>query len=130
MISGDAFLRTYNASSYAQQAVTFLCLDFKGTSTRYNMLPPVRCPSGIRAQLNFQSCWDGVNVDSPDHKSHVAYMSGGPDSGSCSDPKFPKTLPRIFTEVGCSNSFQAAPANRIFSYTFLPGTSIPFVTKQ
>jgi hypothetical protein len=99
MLSGDPTLRTYNASSFAQQAVTFLCLDFNGVSTKYNELPPISCPSGIRAQINFPSCWDGKNVDSPDHKSHVAFLSGGPDSGSCSDPNFPVVLPRIFMEL-------------------------------
>ncbi|KAJ3975834.1 hypothetical protein EV361DRAFT_865096 [Lentinula raphanica] len=98
MISGDPTLRSYNASSYAQQAVTFLCLDFDGTSTKYNSLPPVSCPSGIRAQINFPMCWDGKNLDSSDHKSHVAFPSGGPDSGTCNDPNFPVTLPRIFIE--------------------------------
>jgi hypothetical protein len=27
----------------------------------------------LRAILTFPSCWDGVNLDSPDHKSHMAY---------------------------------------------------------
>jgi hypothetical protein len=99
MISGDPALRTYDASSYAQQAITFLCLDFNGKSVRYNELPPTSCPSGIRAQINFPSCWDGKNLDASDHKSHVAFPSGGPDSGTCSDPKYPITLPRIFLEV-------------------------------
>ncbi|KAF8530086.1 hypothetical protein BU17DRAFT_12095, partial [Hysterangium stoloniferum] len=100
MISGTPTLRTYNASSFAQQAITFLCLDFNGVSTKHNEIPTgMHCPSGIRAQVNFPSCWDGINVDSPDHKSHVAFPSGGPDSGSCSDPKYPKTLPRIFMEL-------------------------------
>ena len=48
---------------------------------------------------NFPSCWDGVNTDSADHKSHVAFLSTGPDSGTCTDPKYPKTLPRIFMEM-------------------------------
>ena len=99
MISGDPYLRTYDAKSFAQKAITYLCLDFSGTSVRYNELPPVACPSGIRAEINFPSCWDGKNVDSADHKSHVAFLSGGPDSGSCTDPKFPVTLPRIFMEA-------------------------------
>jgi len=99
MLSGNPTLRTYDPQSYDQQAITFLCLDFSGTSTRHNELPAKVCPSGIRAQVNFPSCWDGKNLDSPDHKSHVAFKSGGPDSGSCSDPKFPVTLPRIFIEV-------------------------------
>ncbi|KAJ2913047.1 hypothetical protein MD484_g7367, partial [Candolleomyces efflorescens] len=99
MISGSAALRTYDSKSYAQQAVTFLCLNFHGQSTRHNELPSGICPDGIRAQINFPSCWDGKNTDSADHKSHVAFPSGGPDSGTCSDPKYPKTLPRIFLEV-------------------------------
>jgi len=45
---------------------------------------PTNCaPTDIvRARISFQQCWDGVNLDSPDHKSHmatpVAYNS--PDS--------------------------------------------------
>ncbi|KAF7312010.1 DUF1996 domain-containing protein [Mycena indigotica] len=99
MLSGTPTLRSYNPNDFAQQAVTFLCLDFSGTSTKFNQLPSQSCPSGIRAQINFPSCWDGVNSDSPDHKSHVAFLSGGPDSGTCSDKRFPKTLPRIFMEM-------------------------------
>ncbi|KAF9460365.1 hypothetical protein BDZ94DRAFT_938077 [Collybia nuda] len=109
MLSGDPTLRTYDPNSYAQQAITFLCLDFDGTSTRHNSLPAKSCPSGIRAQVNFPSCWDGKNLDSPDHKSHVAFLSSGPDSGTCNDPKYPITLPRIFIEVyWASNVFDTA----------------------
>ncbi|KIY50339.1 hypothetical protein FISHEDRAFT_25108, partial [Fistulina hepatica ATCC 64428] len=99
MISGDPELRSYNASSYAQQAVTFLCLDFDGTSIRYNRLPATSCPDGVRAQINFPMCWDGVHTDSADHESHVAFPSGGPDSSTCDDPDYPVTIPRIFMEV-------------------------------
>lgn len=107
MLSGDPTLRTYDPNNYAQQAITFLCLDFNGVSSRHNELPVKSCPSGIRAQINFPSCWDGKNLDSPDHKSHVAFLSGGPDSGTCSDPKYPVTIPRIFIEVyWASNEFE------------------------
>lgn len=99
MVSGNPALRSYDPTSFAQQAVTYLCLNFKGTSTRHNELPARQCPDGIRAQINFPSCWDGKNVDSADHKSHVSFPSGGPDSGTCSDPKFPVTIPRIFLEI-------------------------------
>ncbi|GLB44190.1 putative protein with domain of unknown function (DUF1996) [Lyophyllum shimeji] len=99
MVSGDPNLRTLNPSSFAQQAITFLCLDFGGTSRKFNELPNGRCPSGVRAQINFPSCWDGENVDSLDHKSHVAFLSTGPDNGTCRDPRFPVTIPRIFIEV-------------------------------
>ncbi|SJL01044.1 uncharacterized protein ARMOST_04360 [Armillaria ostoyae] len=100
MISGDPNLRTLNASSFAQQAITFLCLNFNGVSTKYNELPVNQdCSSGIRSQINFPSCWDGKNVDSEDHKSHVAFPSTGPDNGTCDDPNYPVTIPRIFMEV-------------------------------
>ncbi|KAF8894246.1 hypothetical protein CPB85DRAFT_1440544 [Mucidula mucida] len=101
MISGTPTLRSYDASDPAQQAVSYLCLDYTAGSstTRHTGIPDMACPDGIRAQLNFPSCWDGKNVDSDDHKSHVAFRSGGPDTGDCLDPDFPKSLPRIFVEI-------------------------------
>jgi len=47
---------------------------------------------------NFQSCWNGKDVDSADHKSHVSYRTGGPDSGDCPSD-FPINIPRIFSEM-------------------------------
>jgi len=125
MISGNPTLRTYDANNYGQQAITFLCLDFDGVTTRHNELPAKKCPSGVRAQVNFPSCWDGKNTDSPDHKSHVAFLSGGPDSGTCSDPKFPVTLPRIFIEVywstGDVEQYRSQAANTSQPFVFAYG---------
>ncbi|KAF9793126.1 hypothetical protein BJ322DRAFT_100743 [Thelephora terrestris] len=97
MISGNS-AQAPPLGSFAQEAVSFLCLDFNGVSTKSNFLPETPCPSGVRAQLNFQSCWNGKDVDSSDHKSHVSYRSGGPDSGDCPSD-FPVNLPRIFNEM-------------------------------
>jgi hypothetical protein len=47
---------------------------------------------------NFQSCWNGKDVDSPNHQSHVSYRTGGPDSGDC-PAEFPVNIPRIFSEM-------------------------------
>lgn len=49
------------------------------------------CPTGakIGAIINAPSCWDGVNLDSDDHRSHVAYTSYGQDGR----PRCPKTHP-------------------------------------
>lgn len=37
----------------------------------------VKCPTGSKFAilLDFPNCWDGVNLDSPDHRSHMAYTS-------------------------------------------------------
>ncbi|RMI37403.1 DUF1996 domain-containing protein [Streptomyces triticirhizae] len=41
----------------------------------------VNCPEGtaLESYLDFPQCWDGENLDSPDHKSHMAY----PVAGTC-----------------------------------------------
>lgn len=33
------------------------------------------CAGGIRSTITFPTCWDGVNLDSPDHQTHVAYAT-------------------------------------------------------
>ncbi|KAI1500311.1 hypothetical protein F5X99DRAFT_419291 [Biscogniauxia marginata] len=94
MIAGDINNRN-NSNSVEQQAVSFACLGHDGPATPE--LPNQNCPNGLRAQLSFPSCWDGVNLDSSDHKSHMTYPSGM-DTGFC--PKsHPKRFITIFYEV-------------------------------
>lgn len=85
MIGGS--LRTsYNSSNQGDRAVNFVCLDFDNGSSDSDQLPTKACPNNLRAQVVFPSCWDGVNLDSDDHKSHVSYPLGtAPDSGDCPD---------------------------------------------
>lgn len=53
--------------------------------------PPAQCSSGVMViSLQFPNCWDGVNLDSPNHSSHMAYPSGS----SC-PASHPVVLPRI-----------------------------------
>ncbi|GII27979.1 DUF1996 domain-containing protein [Planotetraspora mira] len=42
---------------------------------------PASCPAGSQLNIRYQapSCWDGVHLDSADHKSHMAY----PVNGEC-----------------------------------------------
>lgn len=64
-----------------QKALGFNCLDYSGTpeASLYRHFMPnkafldANCPDGIRLEMMFPSCWNGKDVDSPDHKSHVAY---------------------------------------------------------
>lgn len=35
--------------------------------------PKGSCECGIRSVITFLTYWDGVNLDSPDHRSHVVY---------------------------------------------------------
>lgn len=45
--------------------------------TRYRELP--RCKRGTRlsARITFPDCWNGSDLDSADHRSHMAYAEGG-----------------------------------------------------
>lgn len=46
------------------------------------------------------SCWDGKNLDSPDHRSHVAYPASGSfeSTGPC-PATHPVRLPQVMYEV-------------------------------
>ncbi|HEY2702381.1 MAG TPA: DUF1996 domain-containing protein [Candidatus Dormibacteraeota bacterium] len=56
---------------------------------------PPQCADQLRAHIIFPNCWDGVNLDSADHHSHMAYSSGG----SC-PADHPVALPRLTIAVG------------------------------
>jgi hypothetical protein len=84
MLAGDPYRTSYNASNPADKAVSYNCLNYNGGA------PPEQgtfftqnCPNGLRKQIHFPSCWDGVNLDSSDHKSHMSYPIGSPEGGDC-----------------------------------------------
>ncbi|KAF2182302.1 hypothetical protein K469DRAFT_587248 [Zopfia rhizophila CBS 207.26] len=54
----------------------------------------------IRQTIIFPTCWDGKNLDSPDHKSHVAYGQGsGANGGGACPSTHPVKLPQIMYEL-------------------------------
>ena len=86
MLAGDMTRTSYDENNLADKAVSFKCLDYQGVSEVSNTFPTNNCPDGLRAQVVFPSCWDGVNLDSDDHKSHMSYPLGtNADSGDCPD---------------------------------------------
>lgn len=99
MLAGDPFVRNYTGT-FAAQAVSYACLNYNGPATpQTNALPDTNCPDGVRAQVFFPSCWDGKNLDSPNHQSHVSYPeSGAYNSGPC-PASHPVHLISIFYEV-------------------------------
>ncbi|KAI0427442.1 hypothetical protein F5Y09DRAFT_350501 [Xylaria sp. FL1042] len=63
-------------------------------------LPPDFCQGGIRTTITFPTCWDGVNVDSPDHRSHVAYPTNGTFESLAPCPaSHPIRLPQLMYEI-------------------------------
>ncbi|OCL11758.1 hypothetical protein AOQ84DRAFT_361240 [Glonium stellatum] len=94
---------TYRTSAQAAQfrQLTFTCLQNAGTRTgETKNMPTSPCPAGIMANIRFPTCWDGVNLDSADHMSHVAYPSSGTfESGGPCPSTHPVKLPQLFYEV-------------------------------
>ncbi len=66
MIAGD------KTATSAQPNTNWSCRDRYAGDFAYI---PTNCPSGdfVRMEVQFPQCWDGVNLDSPDHKSHMAF---------------------------------------------------------
>jgi len=106
MISGSATARSMNAPStdntqwgLSQRAVFYSCLRYTDGVSGYDGygFPNTDCESGLNHRIHFPACWDGVNVDSANHQSHVAYLSEL-DNGSC-PPTHPVGLMKLFYEV-------------------------------
>lgn len=100
MLAGDPFQRNFtlpvpdppqslwgtsdeSQPALRQKALGFNCLNYEAAaeSTLGRHFMPNKtyldehCTDGIRLELMFPSCWNGKDLDSDDHKSHVAYPS-------------------------------------------------------
>jgi hypothetical protein len=96
MIAGNATATGPASTTQLQSVVSFVCLNYKSGSSQTSTIPQSACPDGLRAQIIFPSCWDGKNLDSTDHKSHMAYPLGdAPDNGD----QCPSTHPVRFTTL-------------------------------
>jgi Domain of unknown function (DUF1996) len=72
------------------------------------------CRAGIRAELQFPSCWNGVDRDSDNHTSHVAYPYML-RSGDCPEG-YPARLPTLFFETIFSTQvFVGMPGQFVFA---------------
>ncbi|KAI4868812.1 hypothetical protein F4820DRAFT_408780 [Hypoxylon rubiginosum] len=113
MLSGDALARSrpdtklkrqncfrcYTGPNYGGD-VGAPCMD-DNVDTEF--LPKKACAGGIRSNVLFPTCWDGKNLDSPNHQDHVAYPTSGPANflslgGSCPSTH-PIRIPQLMYEV-------------------------------
>ena len=97
MIAGDPFARSFGNNS-ASKAISYSCLGGPNLPET-NKMPNFKCPGGLRAQVFFPSCWNGIDVDTPDHKSHMSYPVGQEYNAGACPPEFPVHMISIFYEV-------------------------------
>lgn len=97
MLAGDPFARSFGNNS-AAKAISYACLGGPG-GPETNKIPSWDCPGGLRAQVFFPACWNGKDLDTPDHKSHMSYPAGREyNTGAC-PPEFPVHMVSLFYEV-------------------------------
>lgn len=122
MIAGDNFQRNFtwpvpdppksdwsgdmeSQFSLQQHALGFNCLNYAKApeaSLYRHFLPSkdyldANCADGIRLELMFPSCWNGIDTDSKNHKEHMAYPTEVM-TGTCPDG-FNTRVPSLFFET-------------------------------
>ncbi|KAJ9132986.1 WSC-domain-containing protein [Pleurostoma richardsiae] len=149
MLSGDNTARTqdlttmtWGNSTYparlVSEAVSMVCINYEDeTGSQTVNMTNMNCPDGFRAQIQMQTCWDGVNLYLSD-QSHVAHLSQI-DNGVC-PPSHPVLLPHLFYEVFYTvTSFEDVNGTFVFANgdetgfgfhgDFLNGWDIPTLTQ-
>jgi len=92
MRNGDPEVKSAEQAS-RYQGIDYTCMLRESTryTNRSTTFPKVPCPAGILTTIYFPQCWDGKNLDSPDHYSHVAW--------SINDKRCPDTHPVKIPQV-------------------------------
>jgi hypothetical protein len=100
MFVGDIFARTLAEAGRFRQ-LTYTCLDeFITREPELMAFPKRRCKEGIMTSLRFPTCWDGKNLDSPDHMSHMSYPETGTfESGGPCPSTHPVRTSQVMFEV-------------------------------
>lgn len=112
MYIGDVAAKTKEQAERFRQ-LTFTCLEEPVTRDPQILdFPSKPCKYGIMTAVRFPTCWDGVNLDSPDHMSHIAYPeSGSFETGGPCPASHPVRLPQLFYEVIWDTSAFNNPAD-------------------
>ncbi|MCZ7527993.1 MAG: DUF1996 domain-containing protein [Acidimicrobiia bacterium] len=89
MVSGDAFATREQSPT----VVTWGCGDRSGRAESRTV---PACPEGstLHLRVRFPDCWDGEHLDSPSHRTHVAWPAGA----GC-PTSHPVSLPRLVLDV-------------------------------
>lgn len=128
MIAGNSLNSTESGSA----SFAFVCYTNGTESTRVSTRLPV-CPAGttdVLSLLNFPQCWDGVNLDSPDHKSHVSGVvqdQTAPFAKHC-PADHPVPIPQIsfnvWYPVGASGTASWRLSSDVYDASLPPGMSM------
>ncbi|KAL1632592.1 hypothetical protein SLS56_003491 [Neofusicoccum ribis] len=107
-----------------QKALGFNCLHYNVNppeATLYRHFLPDKsfldenCSDGLRLEVMFPSCWNGKDLDSDDHKSHMAY----PDqtiTGTCPEGFETRLISLMYETIWATNDFIGVDGEFVLSY--------------
>ena len=100
MLVGDVNYRDREQAREFRQ-LTYTCMENSGTRSPESIdFPSKPCRVGIMANHRFPTCWDGVNLDTPNHRDHVAYPEiGSFESGGRCPSTHPVKIPQLMLET-------------------------------
>ncbi|KAH8882460.1 hypothetical protein GQ53DRAFT_885545 [Thozetella sp. PMI_491] len=113
-----------SGSKSSHTGLRFVCLETKGT--RFPELadfPAKPCVGGIMTVHHFPACWDGKNLDSPDHQSHMfatqkdAFQVSGPCPSS-HPVRMPQLAYETLWDTSSFNSMWPADGSNPFVLSF------------
>jgi hypothetical protein len=115
-------------------AMGFDCVKTDGSGESYTgikrtmaeIVTTGQCPTGawLRVYLTFPDCWDGKNLDSADHRSHVAYASYGDWGYPRCDTAHPYVIPTFTMNI--SYTIVSTDDTTLWHYSsdeMMPGTA-------
>ncbi|KAL9107990.1 MAG: hypothetical protein Q9227_007205 [Pyrenula ochraceoflavens] len=112
MAVGNPTLRSPQASAQTDPSginePTYTCLqDLSTRSGEAKTMPTAPCAAGVMSSIRFPTCWDGQNLDSTDHISHMAYPTTGTfeNNGPCPSTHPVKTAQVLFEVVWDTRAF-------------------------
>lgn len=100
MLVGDASI-TSRASARKYRQLSYTCMENQASRSPETIsFPKTPCKLGIMANHRFPTCWDGKNVDSPNHQDHVTYpVTGSFESGGDCPSTHPVKIPQLMLET-------------------------------
>jgi hypothetical protein len=102
MIAGNP-----KATSPADTFARYTCLAPEGVNRAFygwkDSIPDCAVGDSMQVAVTFPQCWNGIDLDSPNHQSHMAYPNWDFSQGSTG--RCPKTHPKLIPEIGLNFNF-------------------------
>ncbi|KAK4158243.1 hypothetical protein C8A00DRAFT_39437 [Chaetomidium leptoderma] len=109
------------ATQKVHSGLSYQCMSGNNRGAITNEMPTKPCPDGIFTTHHFPPCWDGKNLDSPDHQSHM--YNTVTSEGFTNAPKCPSSHPVRVPQV----AFETVWNTKEFNSMWPSGAPNPFV---